>query len=298
MGNGFQKVPQDDPDKGKDGPAEPEEISKPICYAELSTFMLSALGFLLTIAGLGFFTVHPPGEEDLCTVQVLGLENKTKTEQASNIASCHMLYTVVFDSLHVISLPFVICGFVALLTGYIVCRGAHAKAEDITPSWFRCAMLFDLVGLLLSGATSIPFAAIWGTVSVALAPIHAYFITIMIGHLAVTAVNYTSGEESNATADDDNVRTAAQVYNTLYMGYCACSRVELCLTVGTMCLWLVGGIYVFDLLRNLCAVYGCFKPHYGERMRQGSHLRIWWHNRRKAADVARQEPLEPLAPSA
>merc|ERR1711970_998331 len=135
-------------------------------------------------------------------------------------------------------------------------------------------MLFDLVGMILSAATSIPFASIWGVVSVALAPIHAYFITIMVGHVAVSAVNYTSGGENNVSAEDDNVRTAAEVYNTLYLGYCACSRVELCLTIGTLCLWCLGFFYTVDLVRNVCSTY-CTIPHYG-KLKKGSHLKQWW----------------------
>merc|ERR1712224_553849 len=74
---------------------------------------------------------------------------------------------------------------------------------------------------------------------------------IMAGHFAIQL----SGAGSNGSDKDPAMRQAAQTYETLYLGYCAASRTELCLTVGSMCMLVLVGTYVFDIIRSCAAMF-------------------------------------------
>eukprot|EP00438_Fugacium_kawagutii_P030146 Skav235168 [mRNA] locus=scaffold721:148621:149756:- [translate_table: standard] len=71
----------------------------PVLAREIAMIVFATLGLLLVVAGLGFWTVHPPGESQLCQTEVLGLQNATLAQQRSSIAACHSLYSLVFAAL-------------------------------------------------------------------------------------------------------------------------------------------------------------------------------------------------------
>lgn len=237
-------------------PEDSEEVDTPMCLAELAAVLLGFLGFLILVSGLGFFTVHPPGEDDLCQIKVLGLQNKTKSDQDFALGTCHALYGGVFNMLHAISIPFILCGALAMASAYAVGRGAMARHPETTPSYFKCGLCTNLGGLVMVFIPTMVFPSLTGIVAAGLAPIHAYFITIMVGHFAVDA----SGVASTSNQDAD-VRAAAQAYETLYLGYCAASRVELCLFVGSMSMIVLFWIYIVDMARGVAAIT-CKPPNY------------------------------------
>jgi hypothetical protein len=104
---------------------------------------------------------------------------------------------------------------------------------------------------------SLIFPGVAGVVAAGLAPIHAYFITIMVGHFAISA----TGMASNVSDQDKDVREAAAAYETLYLGYCAASRTELCLFVGSTCMLVLFWTYIVDMARSVAALT-CRPPNY------------------------------------
>eukprot|EP00434_Breviolum_minutum_P017310 symbB.v1.2.015280.t1/scaffold1136.1/size135929/8 len=192
----------------------------PTVAAEIAILALAILGLLLLLAGFGFWTVHPPGESELCQVDTLGLQNLTLARQRSQIAACHALYDVVFGALGVISLPFL------LRLCCIAILEAFGAVVVWLPSWF--------------------FPSISLAVAAGLAPIHAYFISITAGHLAISI--------SGADSGTSTANKAAHLFQVLYTGYCAASRVELCLTIGSISLLLLFWCFVIDILRIISAM--------------------------------------------
>lgn len=236
---------------------EEEEVDRPFCLAETAALLLGILGTLILISGLGFFTVDPPGEEDLCQIETLGLQNKTKSDQDAVLFTCHALYAGVFNMLHAIAIPFILCGALALASTYLVVMAVHSRSPETTPSYFMSGLCANVMGLGMVAVPSMIYPSVTGIVAAGLTPIHAYFITIMVGHVAVEV----SGATSNSTSNDPAVKMAADAYETLYEGYCAASRTELCLFVGSSCMLVLVGAYIFDILRSLTALT-CMKPNY------------------------------------
>lgn len=258
-------------------PEEPDEpIDKCWLYAEVSAIALGVLGLLILVSGLGFFTVAPPGEKELCQIKVLGLQNKTKSDQDFALGTCHALYAGVFNSLHLISAPFIICGALALVSTYLVARAIQARSAEETPGLFRCGIFANLGGLVMVAVPAMVFPSVAGIVAAGLAPIHAYFITIMVGHFAVEATGATSN-----TTDDPAVREAAKTYETLYLGYCAASRTELCLTIGSFCMLVLVGVYVFDIVRS--AGHLCMGPDYTNKGCQLCRCHRWAKKKKEQA---------------
>lgn len=275
-------------------PGEPE-VDRPFLYAESCSLVLGILSLLLVISGIGFWTTKPPGEADLCRVDTLGLQNATKHDQDLQLGACHGLYTLVFDSLHVISLPFILSGICAGISCSTVLMGIAAKSEDLTPRWFRYAAMSDLVGGALNLVPSIYFPGLAAAVAAGLAPIHAYYFTILLGHAVLQVANTTesSGGDNPNDHTDDVVRNAAYLENVLYKGYCAASQVELCLTVGSTCMTCLSITYMGDILRNVAAMV-CHKPQY-EKI-SGSQLGILCRKGYKRCQAHRQQ-YEQLSPS-
>lgn len=248
-------------------PAEAGEddgsVDAPMCMAELAAVLLGVLGALILISGLGFFTVHPPGQEELCRVKTLGLQNKTKDDQDVAVGACNALYLGVFDLLYAISIPFILCGLLAMVSAYTVGRAVLARDPESTPSFFKYGICTHIGGLVMVFIPSMIFPTVAGVVAAGLAPIHAYFITIIVGHAAVSL----SGAATK-TDEDPAVRKAAEAYETLYAGYCAASRTELCLAVGSVCMMVLLWVYIVDILRALASLT-CKPPDYN---RQGCQL--------------------------
>lgn len=245
-------------------------VDWPFLFAEISALLLGTLSFLLILSGLGFWTVHPPGEHDLCQVDTLGLENSTDSDRDLTLSACHGLYDVVFSSLHVMSVPFVGSGACAGAAFYAVFMGITAKSEDVTPGWFRRAVCYELVGGAVNFVPALWFPGVAAVVAAGLAPIHAYFITITVTHVGLQVANVTeSNDDSSHT--DDAIRNAAYLEEILYKGYCAASRVELCLFVGSLAMNCLTFVFLFDMVRNVSAIT-CYKPKYAQIL--GSQLRL------------------------
>jgi hypothetical protein len=223
---------------------------KSICLAEVSGIILGILGLLIFISGAGFWTVKPPGEKELCQVKILGLQNKTKGDQEAGINACHALYGGVFNMMHTISVPFMFCGALGLISAFVAWSAACASDAEKGKGYFKCGICIDVVGLVAVAAPSVAFASLAGIVAAGLAPIHAYFITIMVAHAGVSLSGVAS---TNSTGGE-----AARAYETLYLGYCAASRVELCLTTGSFCMMALFWVYVFDIGRNFFS--WCVRP--------------------------------------
>jgi len=242
-----------------------ETIEKKIAMAESSAICLGILGVLIFISGAGFWTVNPPGEKDLCQIEVLGLQNKTTDDQNFALGACHGLYATVFNALHAISMPFLACGALCLVSAYTVGSGAMARDLVQAKGFFRCAICLHLGGLFAVALPSLMFPAAAAAVAAGLAPIHAYFITIMVGHFAVSL----SGAAANTSDMDPAVREAAETYETLYLGYCAASRVELCLWIGSSAMVVLFWYYLLDIGRNVWM--HCSPPQY-ENSTKGCQL--------------------------
>lgn len=257
-------------------PVQDEEVvDKPLCLAEAAAVLLGLLGALILISGLGFFTVNPPGEVDLCQVKTLGLQNKTKSDQDFALGTCHALYTTVFNMLHVISIPFILCGLLAMTSGFLVWKGVNAMSADESSGHFKKGICANFAGLVMVAVPAMVFPSVTAVVAAGLAPIHAYFITIMAGHFAIEL----SG--STANTSDPGVKAAADTYETLYLGYCAASRTELCLTVGSLSMMVLVGTYIFDILRSVAAL-SCYPPKIPA---PGCQLCKVWKNTKDAKDA-------------
>ncbi|CAE7558952.1 unnamed protein product [Symbiodinium natans] len=214
----------------------------PTVAAEIATMTLAILGLLLLLAGLGFWTVHPPGEPELCQIDTLGLQNLTLARQRSDLAACHGLYKVVFTALGVISWPFILCGFFALLIAWMLSRRATPnKCRRVT-----CIAVLEVIGTVIVWFPSLLFPSLSLAVAAGMAPIHAYFISITAGHIVISVSGADSG---NSTANK-----AAHMYQVLYEGYCAASRVELCLSIGGVALLLLFWCFVADILRIIASL--------------------------------------------
>jgi hypothetical protein len=256
---------------------EEDVVERQFCLAEVSAVLLVTLGVLILISGAGFFTVDPPGEQDLCQIKTLGLQNKTKGDQDLALGTCHALYSGVFNMLHVIAIPFLLCGLLAIISGVLVTRGVCARLESDTPGLWKTGIFFNIGGLVMVAVPSMIFPSVTAVVSAGLAPIHAYFITIMAAHFAVEV----SGAASNGSEGDPGVKEAAQTYETLYLGYCAASRTELCLFVGSTCMMILVGTYIFDTMRSVAALT-CTKPDYTAP--GGCEMCKVWRRGKKAKD--------------
>merc|ERR1712070_489505 len=122
--------------------------------------------------------------------------------------------------------------------------------------YFKLGVCTNIGGLIMTLVPSMVFPAVTGVVAAGLAPIHAYWISLMVGHLVVQGSGVSSGAE-----DDPAVRQAAQIYETLYLGYCAASRTELCLFIGSTCMAVLLWFYIYDIFRGIAALT-CHQPKY------------------------------------
>ncbi|CAK9016194.1 unnamed protein product [Durusdinium trenchii] len=195
-------------------------------------------------------TCQDRGESELCQVETLGLQNLTVSRQRSDLAACHTLYAVAFRALGAISMPFLLCGTMALLVAAVMLKGLKRPKPDFRRS-LMCVALLEVLGAVIVWLPSWLFPSISLAVAAGLAPIHAYFISITVGHLAISV----SGAESGASATSK----AAHIYKVLYQGYCAASRVELCLSVGSISLLLLFWCFVLDVFRIIASV-SCWQP--------------------------------------
>eukprot|EP00931_Biecheleriopsis_adriatica_P104828 TRINITY_DN79446_c0_g1_i1.p1 TRINITY_DN79446_c0_g1~~TRINITY_DN79446_c0_g1_i1.p1 ORF type:complete len:276 (-),score=52.04 TRINITY_DN79446_c0_g1_i1:97-924(-) len=226
-------------------------LDLPLLAAEISAALLGIVGFLLLFSGVGFFSVKPPGEQDLCRVDTLGLQNLTQTRQQMDLTACHALYAGAFNVLGAISVPFILCGAVAVLSAAYLFSALRSPDPVMIRRSFCYTGILDILGGVTVWIPSIYFPGLAAVVAAGLAPIHAYFIGIMLGHFAIRA--------SHADDSGSRVRDAAYLYEVLYQGYCAASRVELCLTVGSVCMILLFWLCLLDLCRNVVSTT-CWRP--------------------------------------
>eukprot|EP00930_Biecheleria_cincta_P065320 TRINITY_DN51089_c0_g1_i1.p1 TRINITY_DN51089_c0_g1~~TRINITY_DN51089_c0_g1_i1.p1 ORF type:complete len:304 (-),score=57.16 TRINITY_DN51089_c0_g1_i1:29-898(-) len=234
----------------------PPPLDFPLLAAEVSAALLGILGFLILFAGVGFFTVKPPGEEDLCRPSTLGLQNLTQGRQQLELAACHALYTGAFNMLGLISIPFILSGSLALGSAAALFSAVRRPGPEKSQKMFCHSATADVFGTIIVWIPSIYFPGLTVLVAAGLAPIHAYFISIMMGHFAISA--------SDAAAGSDGVGIAAYTYEILYQGYCAASRLELCLTIGSFSMLLVFWVFLFDFCRNLMSM-SCWRPRYDQQ---------------------------------
>eukprot|EP00746_Dinoflagellata_sp_MGD_P085026 gnl/MRDRNA2_/MRDRNA2_33692_c0_seq1.p1 gnl/MRDRNA2_/MRDRNA2_33692_c0~~gnl/MRDRNA2_/MRDRNA2_33692_c0_seq1.p1 ORF type:complete len:293 (+),score=53.79 gnl/MRDRNA2_/MRDRNA2_33692_c0_seq1:80-958(+) len=242
---------------------EEMEIDKPICVAECMAILLGLLGVLLIICGIGFWTVTPPGEDDLCKVETLGLTEKSQEEQDKALKACHLLYEAVFKLLQVISLPFLGCGFLACSSSWTVWSGARAKDEHGTPCCWGCSTVLDAIGVVVVWIPSLVFPGIAAIVSAAMVPIHAYYFTLLATYAGAKVANYSHGGGEDSQKSKEAIDKAAKIFETVYQGYCAASRVEQCLGIGSICLLSLFWVYLFDIGRAIVSIC-CVQPKYGE----------------------------------
>lgn len=251
-----------------DQEGDPTDIlDKPLLAAEIFALLIGVLSLLLVIAGLGFYTVKPPGEPDLCAIETLGLQNKTSAEQNDYLGKCHALYSGVFASLGIIGNVHISCGVVSFSTlcGLVLgFRGVHRGDVKSSNRWFCCAAMMDVLSVLIVWVPSLIFPGLAAIVAAGLAPIHAYFITIMVGHYGMKAANSTNGDDG-----DGNLHMAAHAEEILYAGYAAASRVELCLGIGSACLLSLFWVFIVDAIRNIVTMT-CWRPEI--RQVDGSQL--------------------------
>jgi len=243
-----------------------EPVEKQLCLGEVASIFFGSLAGLLLLSGLGFWTVSPPGEQDLCRIETLGLQNKTEDTQVFELAACHALYTGAFNILNFISVPFILCGLLAVGSAVFVARGVFARNEEDTPRFFKFAAVVDFAGLLAVWVPSLIFPALAATVDAGMAPIHAYWITITVGHYGMRALN-------TSDSGDEHMQKVTEIEEVLYQGYCAASRLSICLTVGSISMILLFWLYLFDMGRNISAVT-CWKPNYNQTEQGLQILRI------------------------
>ncbi|CAJ1347476.1 unnamed protein product, partial [Effrenium voratum] len=84
--------------------------------------------------------------------------------------------------------------------------------------------------------------------------VRRHFCCIGFVEVLGLAIAVTGGESG-----DGAMNKAAHLYEVLYQGYCAVSRVELCLTIGSISLVLLFWVFVADLARNVVSST-CWQP--------------------------------------
>jgi len=245
------------------GGDDDRHIDTPLLCAECTAIFMGLLAFGLLLSGFGFFTVRPPGEAELCQVHVLQLQNMTKADQESNLQACHELYKTVFNLLDVFSIPFLAIGALAGFSAFAMGSGIVLKHETRTPTCWRYAMYADIIGFLVNIVPAFVLPGVAAAVDAALAPVHAWFITIMVVHVGTKVANVTSD------AQDQGTHTAAEVEGIVYGAYSAVSRVQLCITVGSFSMLAVCVVFAIDIFRSLMAIY-CHTPDYNKA--SGSQL--------------------------
>jgi len=264
--------------------AEPESeqsaeelLDKPVLVAELSAALMALLGLITLMSAVGLaFTVHPPGEQSLCQVETLGLQNETASRQQVDLAACHALYTGVFSILGLLSAPFFVCGLMAMVGGWILLKAVCPRDETATPKRFCCSAVFDAVAAGVVLLPSIYYPGVTAVVTAGMAPIHVYFLAIVAGHIAIKV--------SDADSGDEGLNRAAYTYEILYQGYCAASRVELCLTVGSIAIFVLLWVYILDFVRNLASIL-FWKPRYNA---DGSQILLAYRRMRAVKERLRQ----------
>jgi len=259
------------------------KVDAPLWLAELATVVLYILGFTITICGVLFLTVHPPGEADLCNVNTLGLTNKTADEVSLALNGCHALYTTVFGICGVLAVVFIAIALLAISAACAVCSGACNPDAATTPGRFCRAAFIELIGVLFLWIPALFFPAMSGAVNVAMAPIHAYWITLTVANYGMQGINATSASKQ--------VEDVTYVASTLYQGYCAAARFDLALTIGSICMILLWWTLVCDLIRNALNIT-CWKPQY-DSLEEGSQC---CHLRRAFGDKMRRDYPDPHEP--
>lgn len=247
-----------DEEEGEDGTTK---FDRPVCCGEVLGLMLGTLGFFLILAGFGFWTITLPGQADFCRIETLGLAEKPKSEQDSWIGVCNNLYELVFKMLKFISSPFIACGILALVSAWLVWSGATAHDDHGTPRYWRCAAVWDFIGVCIVWVPSIFFSYVTAAVAAALVPLHAYSVALTAGYYATKAANY-----SEVGQDTENGKQAMQqstkAVETFYLGYSAATQVELCLAVGSSCMMALFWVYLADIVRAIVFT-SCWHPNYG-----------------------------------
>mmetsp|Transcript_70632 Transcript_70632/g.196488 ORF Transcript_70632/g.196488 Transcript_70632/m.196488 type:complete len:286 (-) Transcript_70632:90-947(-) len=232
---------------------EREWVDVPILLSELSAVILGILATVLLLCAVGLCTVNPPGEEDLCRVETLGLANETKSKRDSVLTACHGLYTGVFALCAAMSVPFFAVALVGLTAAGAVCSGARAQYDPRTSTCFCCSALLGVMGAGLTWLPSMIYPGVATAMAAAMAPIYAHWLVITVGHYSMKGVSYTT--------DDGHVRDAAYITSVLYQGYSAVYRVNLCLMVGGVCLLALFWVFLADVVRSAVSIL-CVRPKF------------------------------------
>jgi len=260
----------DEDDESSSDGNQPLDVDKPLCVAESFALTVTVLVLLLVWAGVGFWSVHAPGESELCTAETLGLQNRdelarvgtsarrTAEDKSKLLGRCHLLYTGVFDVLGILGKVYIGCAIACSASVCALAKGVSGVYRGEAGSatrWFCCAAMADVVGALVVWVPSLLFPEIAVYASGGMEVVHAYYWSIVAGHLGAEAANWTSGARHRGVSD------ASTVVDTLYNGYCAASKVELSLAVGSFCLLGLFWVLLLDAVRNLVTI-SVWKPDY------------------------------------
>eukprot|EP00927_Polykrikos_kofoidii_P038653 TRINITY_DN33053_c0_g1_i1.p1 TRINITY_DN33053_c0_g1~~TRINITY_DN33053_c0_g1_i1.p1 ORF type:complete len:291 (-),score=38.73 TRINITY_DN33053_c0_g1_i1:54-926(-) len=221
---------------------ERNAVDCPQVFAEVSSCVRWTALVLLLLAAVGLCKVDPPGEQELCQVQTLGLENQDQTGQDIALGACHALYISVFATTRVVAGIFVflavLCPALLLFLSTCAKHSADAGSTRCLYAFSACAnFLFVLILWVPSGW----FLTMSGVVTVAMAPITAQWMIIYAVYFGMKA----KGD------------TPPYWMDVIYRAYGACWYADTCLWIGSACMVVLWFFCIIDGARNIAA---CCKP--------------------------------------
>lgn len=214
--------------------------------SEVSACVLWTVVLLLMVSAFGLFKVNPPGEEELCTLQTLGLVNATETKQDTVLFACHGLYKTVFLFSRSFSAAFLALGLLPLgLLG--LARGAHLRAGAAAACRYVWSAVLNALAVAILWFPSAWLLSLSASVTLVMAPITAQWLVIYAAYFGMKASHHQP----------------PHWLEIVYQGYVACWYEDTFLWAGTMAVLLLWGFSIADLARNVLAAFG-LRPRYGD----------------------------------
>mmetsp|Transcript_71276 Transcript_71276/g.230849 ORF Transcript_71276/g.230849 Transcript_71276/m.230849 type:complete len:312 (+) Transcript_71276:54-989(+) len=213
--------------------------------AELAACLQWAAVALLVVAAFGLSRVKPPGEEELCRVETLGLQNATSTAQDAVLVGCHGLYKTVFVFTRAFACVFLLITVLPLVSLQLARSARHAREAACR---YTAAATVDIVGVLLLWVPAGSFLALSAGVTVAMAPITAQWLAIYAVYFGMKAAH----------------QQPPKFVEVVYRGYVACWYTDTFLWVGAASISGLWGFCIADAIRNILAALGCFRPRFDD----------------------------------
>lgn len=225
------------------------ELERPIdcprLFKECSSCVFLTCAVLLFLAAAGLERVDPPGEEELCQVKTLGLEDQRERDQTLKIHACEALYLSVFAYTRTIAIIFVAVAVLCPVLLFVLAEFAK-RSEKST----RLYVTSTVIGIFWAVCLWVPsgwFLGMSAIVTAITGPITAQWLIIYSVYFGTKAV----GE------------VPPHWMEVIYKAYGACWYMDASLWLGSVCMVVLAVSCIADAIRNISAT--CKPPHYDNR---------------------------------